>query len=73
MEEALDDLTETRICVPILTRRKTQRFDYGTVRQRDHLMCHRIDLENMAQPIYFGVTFDRTLSHKQHIQIILSV
>ena len=27
-----------------------------------------IDLENTAQPKYLGVTFDRTLSYKQHIQ-----
>ena len=26
-----------------------------------------VDLENTAQPKYLGVTFDRTLSYKQHI------
>ena len=37
--EALGELTsttETIVCVPILTRRKSPRFIYGTERQRDH-------------------------------------
>ena len=29
-----------------------------------------VNLENTAQPKYLGVTFDRTLSYKQHIQNI---
>ena len=33
-------ITEATVCVTILTRRKIQRFIYGTQRQRDHLKCH---------------------------------
>ena len=36
VEEALGELTETTVCVSILTRHKSQRFIYGTERQRDH-------------------------------------
>ena len=39
IEEELGELTETTettVCVPILTRRKSPRFIYGTETQRDH-------------------------------------
>ena len=62
IEEILGELTETTICVAILTRLKSQRFIYGTVRKTE------VDLENTAQPKYLGVTFDRTLRYKKYIQ-----
>ena len=43
IEEVLSKLTET-VCVSYLTRRKPRRFIYGTQRQRDHWMCHGMEL-----------------------------
>ena len=62
IEEALGELTETTVCVSILTIRKSQRFIYGKE------IIESVVLENTAQPKYLGVTFHRSLSYKQHIQ-----
>ena len=42
--EELGELTETTVCVPILTQRKSQRIIYGTEMQGDHIMCHGMEL-----------------------------
>ena len=44
IEGALGELTDTTVCVSIMTRRKSQRFIYGTERKREHGKCRRIEL-----------------------------
>ena len=55
--------------VLILTIRNSPRFIYGTEKQRSlKVSWNGVDLENTTHSKYLGVTLDRTLGYKHHIQ-----
>ena len=63
-EEALGELTDTAVCVSMLTRGKSQRFIY-VLRHKEEkkslkVSWNGVDLENTTQPKYLGVIFHRT-------------
>ena len=58
-EEKLGELTnttETTVCVTLLASQRVSSTE------------QRVDLENTTHTIYVGVTLDKTLSYKQHIE-----
>ena len=70
IEEVLGELTETNSVR--VNYDKTQitacRLLHREVKRSLKVSWNGVDVGNTAQPKYLGVTFDRTLSYKQHIQ-----